>query len=166
MELLDGIGKLSGIGPKRVALLSQLGIVTLFDLLMYFPRAYIDQMTVTPFSRLSAGMEATVSGVVASVRECRSGPGGRLAVLTAYLSDGTGYLAMTWFNQPFLKKKLDAGRRIFATGRVDYAYGGHGGLAMTQMSAFEILEDGEGTPRGGMLPVYATKANLNQNFFR
>ena len=166
MELLDGIGKLSGVGPKRVALLSQLGIVTLFDLLMYFPRAYIDQMTVTPFSRLSAGMEATVSGVVASVRERRSGPGGRLAVLTAYLSDGTGYLAMTWFNQPFLKKKLDAGRRIFATGRVDYAYGGHGGLAMTQMSAFEILEDGEGAPRGGMLPVYATKANLNQNFFR
>ncbi len=166
MELLDGVGKLSGVGPKRAETLSRLGIVTLFDLLTYYPRAYIDQTTATPFSKLSAGTEATVWGVVVSVQERRSGRGGKLSILTAYLSDGTGYLAMTWFNQPFLKKKLDEGRRIFATGRVDYAYGGHGGLAMTQMSAFEILEENVDAPRGGMLPVYAAKANLNQNFFR
>ena len=166
MELLDGVGKLSGVGPKRAETLSRLGIVTLFDLLTYYPRAYIDQTTATPFSKLSAGTEATVLGVVVSVRERRSGRGGKLSILTAYLSDGTGYLAMTWFNQPFLKKKLDEGRRIFATGRVDYAYGGQGGLAMTQMSAFEILDENGDAPRGGMLPVYAAKANLNQNFFR
>ena len=166
MELLDGVGKLSGVGPKRAETLSRLGIVTLFDLLTYYPRAYIDQTAATPFSKLSAGTEATVWGVVVSVQERRSGRGGKLSILTAYLSDGTGYLAMTWFNQPFLKKKLDEGRRIFATGRVDYAYGGQGGLAMTQMSAFEILDENGDAPRGGMLPVYAAKANLNQNFFR
>ena len=37
---------------------------------------------------------------------------------------------------------------------------------MTQMSAFEILDENVDAPRGGMLPVYAAKANLNQNFFR
>ena len=68
MELLDGVGKLSGVGPKKEAALARLGISTLFDLLAYYPRAYIDQTTVTPFARLSAGMEATGSGVVVSVR--------------------------------------------------------------------------------------------------
>ena len=166
MELLEGVEKLSGVGPKKAAALSRLGIVTLFDLLMYYPRAYIDQTTVTPFSRLSAGTEATISGIVVSVRERRSERGRRMSVLTAYLSDGTGYLAMTWFNQPFLAKKLAAGKRIFATGKVDYAYGGNGGLAMTQMSSFEILDESDGTSQGGVLPVYGTTGTLNQNFFR
>ena len=166
MELLDGVGKLSGVGPKKEAALARLGISTLFDLLAYYPRAYIDQTTVTPFARLSAGMEATVSGVVVSVRERRSGRGGKLSILTAYLSDGTGYLAMTWFNQPFLAKKLFEGQRIFATGKVDYAYGGHGGLAMMQMSAFELLGEGGDAARGGVLPVYGATAALNQKFFR
>ena len=41
MELLDGVGKLSGVGPKKEAALARLGISTLFDLLAYYPRAYI-----------------------------------------------------------------------------------------------------------------------------
>ena len=166
MELLDGVGKLSGIGPKKEAALARLGISTLFDLLAYYPRAYIDQTTVTPFSQLSTGMEATVSGIVVNVRERRSERGRRISILTAYLSDGTGYLAMTWFNQPFLAKKLTAGKRIFATGKVDYAYGGNGGLAMTQMSSFEIMDENDGMAHGGVLPVYGTTSTLNQYFFR
>ncbi len=166
MELLESVGRLSGVGPKKEAALARLGISTLFDLLAYFPRAYIDQTTVTPFSRLSAGMEATVSGVVVSLRERQAGRGRRISVLTAHLSDGTGYLAMTWFNQPFLAKKLSEGKRVFATGKVDYAYGGNGGLAMTQMSAFEVLDGNGGTAPHGVLPVYGTTASLNQNFFR
>ena len=104
MELLDSVDKLAGVGPKKAAALARLGVLKLFDLLAYYPRAYIDQTTVTPFSRLSAGTEATVSGVVVSARERQAVRGRRISVLTAYLSDGTGYLAMTWFNQPFWRK--------------------------------------------------------------
>ena len=103
MELLDGVGKLSGVGPKKEAALARLGISTLFDLLAYYPRAYIDQSTVCPLATLSAGMEATVLGTIVHVNERRATRG--ISVLTVRLSDGTGFLSMTWFNQPFLKKK-------------------------------------------------------------
>ena len=60
------------------------------------------------------------------------------------LSDGTGYLQVTWFNQKFLKPKLKPGARVFVTGKAEYAYGGHGQFAMSQLSSFEILpEDDE-----------------------
>ncbi|MCR5030223.1 MAG: ATP-dependent DNA helicase RecG [Selenomonadaceae bacterium] len=164
MELLDGVGNLSGVGSKREAALERLGIVTLFDLLTYYPRSYIDQSTVTPFSALTAGMEATVSGVVMNVREHKAIRG--MHVLTAYLSDGTGYLSMVWFNQPFLAKFIVSGRRVFATGKVDYARGGKGALSMAQIMAFSLLEDASDSSPKGLLPIYAATASLSQKFFR
>ena len=165
MELLDGVGKLSGVGPKKAAALARLGVSTLYDLLTYYPRAYIDQSVVTPLAELSPESSATVSGLIVTANERRAARG--MSVLTAVVSDGTGYLSMTWFNQPFLVKKLLPGRRVFATGKIGYAYGGHGGLAMTQMTMFELLAAGEdAASHGGVLPVYAATEALNQNFMR
>ena len=164
MELLDGVEKLPGVGPKRAAALARLGIVTLFDLLCYYPRTYIDQSTVTAFSSLSAGMEATVSGVIVNVREYRARRG--MPVVSVQLSDGTGYLLMTWFNRKYMAKQLAIGRRIFATGKVDYAPGKERVFSMTQIAAFTFLDEENGEARGGLLPVYGATANLNQKFFR
>ena len=165
MELLDGVGKLSGVGPKKAAALARLGVSTLYDLLTYYPRAYIDQSVVTPLAELSPESSATVSGLIVTANERRAARG--MSVLTAVVSDGTGYLSMTWFNQPFLVKKLLPGRRVFATGKIGYAYGGHGGLAMTQMTMFELLAAGEdAASHGGVLPVYAATEALNQNILR
>lgn len=88
-----------------------------------------------------------------------------MTVLTAMIGDGTGYLLLTWFNQPFLKKKLLPGRVVVATGKVGYAYGGQGGLAMSQMQTFEILAEGAAAA-GGILPVYPATEALHQTFFR
>ncbi len=164
MELLDGVEGLSGVGAKRASALSRLGIATLFDLLTYYPRAYIDQSTVRQLATLSAGMEATVFGTIVHVNERRAMRG--ISVLNVRLSDGTGFLSMTWFNQPYLAKKLVVGRRVLATGKIEYAYGGRGLLAMTQMAAFEVMDEGNGVVQGQLLPVYAATASLNQRFFR
>ncbi len=164
MELLDGVGGLSGVGAKRAAALLRLGVATLFDLLSYYPRAYIDQSTVRQFSTLSAGMEATVLGTIVHASERKATRG--MSVLTVRLSDGTGFLSMTWFNQPYLAKKLVVGRRVLATGKVEYAYGGRGLLAMTQMAAFEVLEEGDAVTRGNVLPVYSTTSGLKQKYLR
>ena len=86
MELLDGVEGLSGVGAKRASALSRLGIATLFDLLTYYPRAYIDQSTVRQLATLSAGMEATVFGTIVHVNERRAMRG--ISVLNVRLSDG------------------------------------------------------------------------------
>ena len=167
MKLSDDIEVLKGVGPKKAQLLHGLGLGSLFDLLTHFPRSYEDQSSITPIGRLEAGERATVAGVITGLQEKRAGRRG-MVILTATISDGTGFLQLTWFNQKFLKQKLKTGRRIFASGRTAYAYGGQGQLAMSQMTSFEIVED-EGADmeaKCGILPVYSAGENVKQSMLR
>lgn len=167
MELSDDIEVLKGVGPKKAQQLHGLGLCSLFDLLTHFPRSYEDQSSITPIGRLDAGERATVAGVITGLQEKRAGRRG-MVILTATISDGTGFLQLTWFNQKFLKQKLKTGRRIFASGRTAYAYGGQGQLAMSQMTSFEIVED-EGADmeaKCGILPVYSAGENVKQSMLR
>lgn len=167
MELSDDIEVLKGVGPKKAQQLHGLGLCSLFDLLTHFPRSYEDQSSITPIGRLEAGERATVAGVITGLQEKRTGRRG-MVILTATISDGTGFLQLTWFNQKFLKQKLKTGRRIFASGRIAYAYGGQGQLAMSQMTSFEIVED-EGADmeaKCGILPVYSAGENVKQSMLR
>ena len=167
MKLSDDIEVLKGVGPKKAQQLHGLGLGSLFDLLTHFPRSYEDQSSITPIGRLEAGARATVAGVITGLQEKRAGRRG-MVILTATISDGTGFLQLTWFNQKFLKQKLKTGRRIFASGRTAYAYGGQGQLAMSQMTSFEIVED-EGADmeaKCGILPVYSAGENVKQSMLR
>ena len=167
MELSDDIEVLKGIGPKKAQQLHGLGIGTLFDLLTHFPKSYEDQSSITPIGRLEAGARATVAGVITGLQERRASRRGMM-ILTATISDGTGFLQLTWFNQKFLKQKLKTGRRVFASGRTAYAYGGQGQLAMSQITSFEIVEDdGEDMKaKCGILPVYSAGENVRQSMLR
>ena len=167
MKLSDDIEVLKGVGPKKAQQLHGLGLGSLFDLLTHFPRSYEDQSSITPIGRLEAGARATVAGVITGLQEKRAGRRG-MVILTATISDGTGFLQLTWFNQKFLKQKLKTGRRIFASGRTAYAYGGQGQLAMGQMTSVGIVGD-EGADmeaKCGILPVYSAGENVKQSMLR
>ena len=165
MKLNEDIRYLKGIGPKKAELLAGLGIHTLYDLLTWYPRAYEDQSSLTAIADLQAGERASVSGVIASLSEKQAGRR-NMTILIAMISDGTGFLQVTWFNQKYLKQKLKVGKRLFLTGKAAYAYGGQG-YSMSQLSSFQILEEEE-APESvcGILPIYHATERLNQKFFR
>ncbi|MCI6233340.1 MAG: ATP-dependent DNA helicase RecG [Selenomonas sp.] len=166
MNLLDSIQCLKGIGPKKAKLLQKLGITTLYDLLTYYPKSYEDQSAVTPIAQLAPGERATIAGTIMNVAEKQAGRR-RMTILTALVGDGTGFARVTWFNQPFLKPKLKAGRRLFVTGKAAYAYGGRGQMEISQMQSYALLDEQEdGAGHLGIFPVYAATDGLNQTFFR
>ena len=82
MSWEDTIDKVKGVGPKKAQALKKLGISTLYDLLTYYPRAYIDQSHRTPFAELRAGETATVSGVITNLNERRGSRRG-MTILTS-----------------------------------------------------------------------------------
>ena len=166
MKWQDDIQYLKGVGPKKAALLAKLGIQTMFDLLTWYPRGYEDQSALTPIASLHAGETATVSGSIMNLTE-KQGRSRKMSILTALVGDGTGFLQIIWFNQKYLKRQLKIGCRLFVTGKTTYAYGGQGQLAMSNLSSFQILQDGEAPEAAlGIQPIYSATEKLNQKFFR
>ncbi|MGE5220784.1 MAG: hypothetical protein ACM3PY_00005, partial [Omnitrophica WOR_2 bacterium] len=99
---------LPGVGPKHAQTLTRLGLYTLGDMLYYFPRRYDDYSSLRPINRLFYGEEVTVIGTIQSAvsRVIRSG---RFQIVEAVVNDGTGSLRITWFNQPWIAKRMLGG---------------------------------------------------------
>jgi len=108
---------LQGVGPQQAKRLAKLGVRTIRDMLHLFPRRHDDYSQLKPINRLEYGEEVTIIAQVwdAGARETRGG--GKL--FKATLSDGTGLIEITWFNQPYLADKIRRGQQIVISGKVD-----------------------------------------------
>jgi ATP-dependent DNA helicase RecG len=112
------VGRLSGVGPKKLQGLHSLGVHDLYGLLTHYPRRYVDRTKEARVSDLVPGDEALVIGRVSSVSSRRV-RGGRVMV-TAQLSDETGSLRCTFFNQPWRERQLGStGQDVAVFGRVE-----------------------------------------------
>lgn len=113
---------LHNVGPKNAQNLGRLGLFTLRDMLYYFPRRYNDYSSLKAINRLSYGEEVTVIGTVQSVSK-RTVRNGQRQIVEAVVSDGTGAMRITWFNQPWQAKRLRNGMQISLAGKVDQYLG-------------------------------------------
>jgi ATP-dependent DNA helicase RecG len=114
-ERLDrALDTLPGVGPSVKRKLARLGLHTVRDLLEHRPRRYEAAVPEVAIADLFGDEEVAIAGEVVSVSERRRG---RLRILTARISDGTGSIAATWFNQPWLAGRLTPGTHVRLRGR-------------------------------------------------
>ena len=151
---------LSGIGPRHAQTLSQLGLHTLGDLLYFFPRRYDDFSQLKTISRLQYGEEVTVIGSVQSIVN-RPLRGGQLQVTEAIITDGSGSLRVTWFNQPWLVNRLRPNTPVSLSGKIEQYLGR---LVMNHPDWEQLDQELLHTNR--IVPVYPLTANLNQRLVR
>lgn len=147
---------LEGIGPRRAEALARAGLTTVGDLIHYFPRAYLDRRWTTPVSLLAEGMEAVVQGRIRSPRLgfCP----GRRRVFRAVLEDAGASIGCTWFNQPYLAKRIREGDEVVLCGKAVR----RGELGLVNP---EIVFSPSGTPEG-LVPVYPLVEGLSQKLLR
>jgi len=151
---------LNGIGPRTAQTLEELGLVTLEDLLYYFPRRYDDYSQMKPINRLQFGDEVSVLGNIKSVFT-RNIKGGKLTITEAVVEDGTGALRITWFNQPWLEKSLHANLQVVLSGKVEMYLGR---LCMNAPDWEPIEQEHLHTNR--IVPVYPLTARVTQKSLR
>jgi ATP-dependent DNA helicase RecG len=113
---------IQGIGPKSAKTLEKLGLRTLADLLWHLPRRYDDYSQLKTINRLWYGEEVTIICAVDAIR-VRPARAGQLKLVEATVSDGTGALRVTWFNQPWIADRLRPGRAVVLSGKVDQYLG-------------------------------------------
>ena len=109
------LDSLSGVGPTLKRRLAKLGLEHVGDLLEHRPRRYERPVPQKRIADLFGDEEVLIEGDVlrTSLRRGR----GRLQILTAQVSDGSGQISATWFNQPWLKDKLTPGTRVRLRGQ-------------------------------------------------
>jgi ATP-dependent DNA helicase RecG len=152
-ELADiSVETLSGAGPKRVAGLKVMGIESILDLLVHYPRRYLDRTREARIAELRPGDEAMVIATVrrADSRRTRNGK----VMVTVDASDGSATLKVTFFNQPWRQRQLSAGTEAVFFGKVEQFRGSR------QMT--NPVVDLIGDRTGRIVPVYpqSEKAGL------
>jgi len=151
---------LQGVGPRHAQTLSKLGMQTLGDMLYYFPRRYDDYSQLKPIKGLWYGEQVTVIGTIQSVnsRPIRSG---KTQLVEAILSDGTGALRLSWFNQPWMTNRLKTGDAISVSGKIDQYLGR---LVMNSPDWEPIETEHLHTNR--IVPIYPLTAKITQKWLR
>ena len=106
-----------GVGPKRAELLGKLGIATVEDALTYLPWRYEDRGNLKKIGRLAYGSYETVSGEVVSAEVVQT-KRQRVKIFELLITDRSGMLIGSWFNQPFMKKMFRPGQKVILSGIV------------------------------------------------
>ena len=91
-----------------------LGLKTVSDLLLHFPRRYSSRGELSPIAELPIGESVTVVAEILDVRE-RPMSGRKGGILEVRITDGNGSMSLTFFNQSWRQKDLKPGvRGLFA----------------------------------------------------
>lgn len=116
-SLTDTVQVLPGVGPKRFQALSELGIITIEDLLTYYPFRYEDLAAKDP-KDVTDQQKVTFQGIVASAPTVARF--GRQKVRVNFrLLVGDESVMVTFFNQPWIKNQVNADDEVAVYGKWD-----------------------------------------------
>jgi ATP-dependent DNA helicase RecG len=151
---------LQGVGPRHAQTLGQLGMNTLGDMLYYFPRRYEDYSQLKPIKNLWVNEQVTVIGTVQSV-STRPIKGGKVQIVEVVITDGTGALRLSWFNQPWIANRMKTGDNVAVSGKLDQYLGR---LVMNNPDVEPVEAEHLHTNR--IVPVYPLTAKVTQKWLR
>ena len=151
---------IDGIGPKHAETLARLGLQSLGDMLYCYPRRYDDYTQLKPINRLEYGEEVTVIASVTNVTN-RKIQNGKLTLTEAVVTDGSGALRITWFNQPWIARRLRRDLQLVLSGKVEQYLGRK---VMNNPEMEQLDQQNLHTNR--IVPVYSLTANITQRWLR
>ncbi len=137
----------------------KLGVLTVRDLLYYFPNRHMDYSQRTFTNNLVVGQENTIIANIWDVREVSFGSR-RSAEAT--VGDETGNVRVVWFNQSYLARSLKTGSKVVISGRVTV----FGGMPVFESPEWEPYEEKDLVHTGRLIPVYPLTQGLSQRQVR
>ena len=146
------VSELKGVGEKKAEGLEAMGIRTVLDLLTHYPRRYLDRTRQESIAGLKEHEEAMVLATVKRVQSRRTRQ--RRAMVDVDVFDGSSYLHVVFFNQPWRAKQLSVGTQAVFFGKMERFKG------RPQMT--NPVVDLVGDRTGKIVPIYqqSEKAGL------
>lgn len=116
-ELNQSVAWLKGVGPKKSEVLNSLGIKTIYDLLTYYPFRY-DDIQEKSLDEIQDQEKVVLKGTVLA-EPVVSYYGFKKSRLVFRMMTEQAVIGVTFFNQPFLKSKINASEEIAIYGKWD-----------------------------------------------
>lgn len=159
MNINSSIGELKGIGEKTQSLFEKLGVYTIRDMLLAFPRDYRKFPACEKIRNVTNAKEYAIAAKVGStpvVKGVRN-----MALTFAKLMDDTGEIEGIWYRMPYIKNSLKPGEIHVFYGKVIWK---NGHYVMEQPTVYskaqyEALAE-------TYQPVYPLVKGLTNNLYR
>lgn len=139
---------------KRAKSFAALGMESVLDVLMNYPRRWIDRTREASIADAVEGLDTLVIGTVSAVSEPIRGRGP--VRVNAAIADESGRLALVFFNQAWRSKSLKVGDTVAVFGKV----GDYKGIRQMSNPVVDVLADTGDKPRP-ILPVYAQSEKVD-----
>ncbi len=157
MELLSPIDTIKGVGEKTTKLLNKLGVYTIEDILLFFPRTYLVYPEPSLPNKDAVSSLISISGrIKTSPKVFRSR--NRMDILSAIAYVDDIPVDLVWFNSNYLKATFEPGKVYVFYGRL---MSDKGRFKMTQPLIFEPerYED----IRKQIQPIYHLTKGISNN---
>lgn len=150
---------INGCGQKRAEQLAQLGIYTVYDLLMHFPRAYQDRGKIRSICDDEVGNTGAFVMTVASPPQSVRISGGRtLTKCRAF--DAERSCTLVFFNRAYVKDQLITGQTYRFWGRLGRTKYGY------EMTPSVIEPITEYKRLSSLVPLYPLTKGITHNYLR
>ena len=158
LKLSDSIKNLKGIGPKREKLLHKLGIYSISDLLLYYPRRYEDSSKINKVSEAKIGEKNTFKvRILSKIQNRRIRKG--LTLTTFLAEDDSGEVELSFFNAFYLNSFIRIGGEYLVYGKTDFFRG------RVSITSPEIEDLHKLKKLGKISPIYNLTEGLNNFVF-
>lgn len=123
MELSSGIGTIKGIGAKTEELFHKIGVYTLGDILLHYPKNYDKLPEITPLAELpekfEVGTESITTALAVHIQKTPFVKSARsMQITTLQVQEQNVHLDVIWFRMPYLKNTLTLGSWFVFLGKV------------------------------------------------
>jgi ATP-dependent DNA helicase RecG len=154
-ELNQSITAIKGIGEETAEAFAEMRIYTIRDLLEYFPYRYEDY-SLKDLTEVQHDEKVTVEGKVHSEPSLNY-YGKKKSKLTIRLFVGAYLIKVVFFNQPYLKNKINMNETITVTGKWD---------AHRQTITANEMQTGPNTKATDFEPVYSLRGKVTTKGMR
>lgn len=164
---------LKGVGPKFGYLLNKLNIFSVFDLISYYPKKYIDYSSRCLIRNLKEGMNVTVYGKITSLKTFTTR--NNLTIIKVSVWDESGVLELNYFYSKLNRYSIERYKAQFPKNAGIIVSGCvkkdtyNGGYTIDKPQHQIISDDNFETDNlnlGRIVPVYPLVENLNVKALR
>ena len=144
---------------RQLKNLKSLGIVNVYDLLYYFPRAYDDRTNIKKIEELRFNEYVVVKASIMSVVNMTVRTGKK--IVKAFVNDGTGLMEILWFGMPYIKKSLKIGEEYLFIGQLKKS-----NVFQMVNPEYKLYSGQKKMAINEILPIYSSSKNITQNDLR